>query len=124
MMVVRPLTTNFKMTVRAACAVSTQRPLPSVNKSACPGLSKEGISVWAGLASLHPHPGNIHPSKLSHPPVLLLYCLLSHKQPDSTLLTHILNTLGQNPLKDKFTAQVSAPTLLEKTAQQLHQCLY
>ena len=44
--------------------------------------------------------------------------------PDSTLLTRLLNTLGQNPLKDKFTAQVPAPTPLEKTAQQLHQWLY
>ena len=114
--------TDFKMTVRANCAVSTWSPLPSVNKS--PGLSKEGISVWTGITSLRPHPGHIHSSKLSLPPVLLLYCLLSHKQPDSTLLTLLVNTLRQNPLKDKFTAQVPAPTQLEKTAQWLHQWLY
>ena len=77
------------MTVRADCAVSTQSPLPSVNKSSCPWLSKEGISVWTGLASLHPHPGNIHPSKLSHPPVLLLYCLLSCKQLQTPLCLHV-----------------------------------
>ena len=120
MMVVRPLMTNFKMTVRADCAVSTWSPLPSVNKSSCPGLSKEGISAWTRLS---PIPSwDIHPSKLSHPPVLLLYCLLSHKQPGSTLLTLLLNTLRQNPLRDKFTAQVPAPTQLEKTAAQwLHQ---
>ena len=46
-------------------------------------------------------PSQEHSSdKLSHPPVLLLYCLLSCKQLDSTLLTLLLNTLRQNPLKD------------------------
>ena len=43
-MLVRPLVTNFKKTVRADCAVS-----PSVYKSSCPLIVRGQVSIWTGV---------------------------------------------------------------------------
>ena len=44
---------NFKMTVRAACAVPARSPLPLPIKALAPWLSLGGVGLWTGV---HPSP--------------------------------------------------------------------
>ena len=78
---VRPPMANFKMPVRADCAVSACSPLPPSIKALAPWLSRRE-SAFGQASTLSP--GCRHPkqSKLSFPPTWPLYWLLSGEQPD------------------------------------------
>ena len=81
-MLVRLPMTNFKMTVRADCAVSTCSPLLSIKASA-PDCQWKGVSLWTGVRPPHWLPASkVNQSFLSTN--LPLYWLLSSDQLDPT----------------------------------------
>ena len=54
MMLVRPVMTNFKRTVRADYTVSACSPLPQPIKVLAHWLSVEGVSLWTGVPTQPP----------------------------------------------------------------------
>ena len=96
MLLVRPLVTNLKMTVRADCAVSTYSHFPPphpISKSSCPLLVGGGVGwgsqPWNRYMPPSPPSGqHLKWRKLSFPPAWPVYWLLSGQQlePAHTLL--------------------------------------
>ena len=90
---VKPLMTNFKMTVGADHAVSACRPLPQPIKALAPWLSVGGFGLWTRVPCSPPIPSCWHLklSKLSCPSAWLLYWLLSgeHQTPVSVMLLQL-----------------------------------
>ena len=83
-MMVRPLTTNFKTTVRADWAVSSLSPPPSIYKSSCPQIVRG--QLVSGQASAPPPTSNIagveNKANFSFSLTWLLYWLLCGEQRD------------------------------------------
>ena len=66
-------------------------------------------------------PSRAHSSKQTFTSISLAYLLSFELQATGLHFAYTSIEHPQaKPLKDKFTAQVSAPTPLEKTSQQLH----
>ena len=69
MMLVRPPMTNFKMTVRADCAVSAYSPLPPAIKALAPGwtLDRHLPSYPSTLPRPAPYPTRLCVCKVQNP---------------------------------------------------------
>ena len=98
MTLVRPPMTNFKMTVRADCAISTCSPLFLSLKASAPDCQWKGVSLWTGVFPPHRLPA----SKVnqSFPSTnLLLHWLLSSDQLDPTFHNSVIWSKWVNKLK-------------------------
>ena len=88
-MLVRPPMTNFKMTVRADCAVSTCGPLPLSIKASAPDCQWKGVSLQTGVGPPHRLPApKVKQSFLSTN--LPRYWLLSSYQLDPTFRNSVM----------------------------------
>ena len=104
MTMVRPLMTNFKITIRVDCAVSACSPMqlsPSVYKSSC--LLMLGMG-GRGSQTLDRIPPSTHPS--SFPPILPLHQLWTQSSQTSFLVTrgfifHFSSRWNQSSMRGK-----------------------
>ena len=95
-LLIRPLITNFKMTVRTDCAVSACSPLPLSIKAIVPWFSGEGrVCFWTGAAL--PYPAcQIEQTFLStHQASLLAF---DWRAAESHFVTYLLNKTEQRPI--------------------------
>ena len=82
MLLIRPSMTNFKMIVRADCAVSACSPLPPSIKALAHWLSVGGVGVWTEVCPSPPVVGI--QNKGNFPPTWPLHWLLSGEQQNPT----------------------------------------
>ena len=82
---VRQPKTNFKITVRIDCAISSSNPLPEAIKALAHWLIVEKVDFWTSILwALLPRVDSIQNKTVSFPPTWLLHWLLSSKKPDPT----------------------------------------